>query len=56
MAGESLGKQMVAAYSVEITGIARTRREMARLDQAIHSLRKHQYSPSFGVTVSKVMW
>lgn len=53
MAGEgTIGREMAASYTVEITGIERTKREMAALDSAIASLRKTQYSPVTSVTVA----
>ena len=47
---ERLDEEMVATYAVSITGIKRTKAEMKKLDDAIRSLRKAEYSP--GVTVS----
>jgi len=43
---------MSASYSVEITGIERTRAEIAKLDSVIRELRKGTYSPSTSVTVA----
>ena len=40
----TLNKQMAAVYTVSITGISRTKRELERLDNAIHSLRTAKYS------------
>lgn len=51
MAEESLHKEMTAVYSVNITGIQRTRSEMAKLDSVIRSLRSTQYG-SAPVTTS----
>jgi len=48
---EQLDEEMVATYGVTITGVERTRAEMAKLDGAIRSLRKAEYSP--GATVSQ---
>lgn len=43
---EALNEEMVASYSVAITGIERTRAELKRLDGAIALLRKTNYSPA----------
>lgn len=51
MAREYLDEEMVASYAVEITGIERTKAELAKLDYAIQSLRQAQYGPT-GVTVA----
>lgn len=54
MADESLSGNgdMVASYGVEITGIARTRKELAKLDGVIKSLRAGSYAPGASVTVA----
>lgn len=44
-----LKEEMVATYGVEITGVERTKREMARVTAAITSLRQAEYMP--GATV-----
>lgn len=43
---------MAAVYTVNVTGIRRTRAQIAKLDQAITSLRTTQYSPLSSVTVA----
>jgi hypothetical protein len=40
-----LSREMVASYEVMITGIQRTKRELAKLDGAISRLRKANYNP-----------
>lgn len=46
MPARSLNEEMVASYQVEITGIERTKAEMAQLDRAIHQLRSGAYGTS----------
>lgn len=53
MASEALNEEMVATYAVQITGIERTKAEMARLDNEIKLLRKTNYGGSGGATVSE---
>jgi len=43
---DTLNEEMVASYNVNITGIDRTRAELARLDATIARLRKANYSPT----------
>lgn len=47
-----LNEEMAASYTVEITGIERTRAELAQLDGAIKSLRKTPFSSSGSATVA----
>lgn len=44
MAEKSLQEEMVATYAVSVTGIQRTRSELAKLDAAIRSLRAARYN------------
>ena len=52
MAGDSLGGQMAASYTVNITGIERTRNEVRKLDGAIRAVRQGSYSPHANMTVA----
>lgn len=47
-----LEEEMVASYSVEITGFERTKAELARLTNTIETLRKTDYSSTTSVTQS----
>lgn len=51
MPREYLDEEMVASYAVEITGIERTKAELAKLDHAIKLLRQAEYGPT-SVTVA----
>jgi hypothetical protein len=51
MAAGDLSTELVASYNVEITGIDRTRKEMAQLDGLIRQLRSGSYGP-ISVTVA----
>lgn len=56
MAAESLSGsdgEMVATYAVSITGIQRTKAELAKVSLAISSLRQARYSPGTNITVSQ---
>lgn len=48
----SLNEEMVASYSVGITGVDRTQREMAALDAKIAELRSTSYSSGVSLTVA----
>jgi hypothetical protein len=50
---ERLDEEMVATYAVGITGIQRSKSEMAKLDNAIRSLRQANYSPSSPVSLAR---
>lgn len=52
MAGGEIKKEMAASYAVTISGVERTRSELAKLDTAIRELRRGTYSPITSATVA----
>jgi hypothetical protein len=50
---ESLDEEMVATYGVTITGVERTKSELARLSEAIQTLRRTQYQENATVTQAR---